>query len=225
MLEQIQAWEMPERAVLRRALAAKPQDRHPTCTDFAADLADALGLPFAGGGHRVSGRGAGPGHPPLGAVFGSAAAFESGSLPIPVDTGDGGGTVVIDSLRKKPQPEPEPPEDEPAVTPPKPTRGTGPLIVAGSLGLIALERVISPLQGLAGRLVAPATELMAELESCLGDRGVLLITHYTRILNYIKPDFVHVFVDGRIAEEGGPELAANLEVEGYERFVRAAAAS
>ncbi|MFT4227607.1 Fe-S cluster assembly ATPase SufC [Micropruina sp.] len=58
-----------------------------------------------------------------------------------------------------------------------------------------------------------------------GDRGVLLITHYTRILNYIKPDFVHVFVDGRIAEEGGPELAENLEVEGYERFVKAAAAA
>ncbi len=58
-----------------------------------------------------------------------------------------------------------------------------------------------------------------------GDRGVLLITHYTRILNYIKPDFVHVFVNGRIAEEGGPELAENLEVEGYERFIKAAAAS
>jgi Fe-S cluster assembly ATP-binding protein len=58
-----------------------------------------------------------------------------------------------------------------------------------------------------------------------GDRGVLLITHYTRILNYIKPDFVHVFVDGRIAEEGGPELAENLEIEGYERFVKAAAAN
>lgn len=58
-----------------------------------------------------------------------------------------------------------------------------------------------------------------------GDRGVLLITHYTRILNYIKPDFVHVFVNGRIVEEGGPELAENLEVEGYERFIKAAAAS
>jgi Fe-S cluster assembly ATP-binding protein len=54
-----------------------------------------------------------------------------------------------------------------------------------------------------------------------GDRGVLLITHYTRILNYIKPDFVHVFVDGRIAEEGGPELAERLEIEGYDRFVKA----
>ena len=54
-----------------------------------------------------------------------------------------------------------------------------------------------------------------------GDRGLLLITHYTRILNYIKPDFVHVFVDGRIAEEGGAELADSLEIEGYDRFVRA----
>ncbi|MCL1872299.1 MAG: Fe-S cluster assembly ATPase SufC [Promicromonosporaceae bacterium] len=51
------------------------------------------------------------------------------------------------------------------------------------------------------------------------DVGVLLITHYTRILRYIKPDFVHVFVDGRIAEEGGPELAERLENEGYDRFV------
>ncbi len=57
-----------------------------------------------------------------------------------------------------------------------------------------------------------------------GDRGLLLITHYTRILNYIKPDFVHVFVDGRIAEEGGAELADRLEIEGYDRFVRAAKA-
>ena len=49
--------------------------------------------------------------------------------------------------------------------------------------------------------------------------GVLLITHYTRILRYIRPDFVHVFVDGRIAEEGGPELAERLENEGYDRFL------
>src|SRR5690242_11533259 len=48
--------------------------------------------------------------------------------------------------------------------------------------------------------------------------GVLLITHYTRILQYVKPDFVHVFVAGRIVEEGGPELAELLENEGYERF-------
>jgi Fe-S cluster assembly ATP-binding protein len=48
--------------------------------------------------------------------------------------------------------------------------------------------------------------------------GVLLITHYTRILRYIKPDFVHVFVDGKIVEEGGPELADRLEAEGYDRY-------
>jgi len=52
------------------------------------------------------------------------------------------------------------------------------------------------------------------------DLGVLLITHYTRILRYIKPDFVHVFVDGRVAEEGGPELADRLEEEGYDRFLQ-----
>src|SRR5512139_2362134 len=51
--------------------------------------------------------------------------------------------------------------------------------------------------------------------------GVLLITHYTRILRYIEPDFVHVFVDGRIAEEGGKELAEQLEAEGYDKYVRA----
>lgn len=49
--------------------------------------------------------------------------------------------------------------------------------------------------------------------------GVLLITHYTRILKYIKPDFVHVFVAGKVAEEGGPELAERLEAEGYDRYL------
>ena len=53
-----------------------------------------------------------------------------------------------------------------------------------------------------------------------GDVGVLLITHYTRILRYIKPDFVHVFFEGRIVEEGGPELADRLEDEGYDRFLK-----
>jgi Fe-S cluster assembly ATP-binding protein len=51
------------------------------------------------------------------------------------------------------------------------------------------------------------------------DLGVLLITHYTRILKYIRPDFVHVLVNGRVAEEGGPELADRLENEGYDRFL------
>jgi Fe-S cluster assembly ATP-binding protein len=50
------------------------------------------------------------------------------------------------------------------------------------------------------------------------DMGALVITHYQRILDYITPDFVHVFSDGRIVEEGGPELAHKLEAEGYERY-------
>mgnify|MGYP003348294793 FL=1 len=49
--------------------------------------------------------------------------------------------------------------------------------------------------------------------------GIMLITHYTRILRYIKPDFVHVFANGRIVEEGGPELAERLEENGYEEYV------
>jgi Fe-S cluster assembly ATP-binding protein len=51
------------------------------------------------------------------------------------------------------------------------------------------------------------------------EMGALVITHYQRILNYITPDFVHVFVDGRIVAEGGPELAHTLEAEGYEAFI------
>ncbi len=55
--------------------------------------------------------------------------------------------------------------------------------------------------------------------------GVLLITHYTRILRYVRPDFVHVFVGGRIVRDGGPELAEELERDGYEKFVKAGAAA
>jgi Fe-S cluster assembly ATP-binding protein len=59
-----------------------------------------------------------------------------------------------------------------------------------------------------GRLVGPTM-------------GAVVITHYQRILNYITPDYVHVFVDGGIVEEGGPELAHKLEAEGYEAFMPA----
>ncbi|NED93944.1 Fe-S cluster assembly ATPase SufC [Phytoactinopolyspora alkaliphila] len=59
--------------------------------------------------------------------------------------------------------------------------------------------------------------------SANGDKGVLLITHYTRILRYIKPDHVHVFVGGKIAEEGGAELAEKLEEKGYVDYVGASA--
>lgn len=54
-----------------------------------------------------------------------------------------------------------------------------------------------------------------------GDVGVLLITHFTRILSYVKPDFVHVFFEGRIVREGGPELAAEIEANGYAQYVTA----
>jgi Fe-S cluster assembly ATP-binding protein len=57
-----------------------------------------------------------------------------------------------------------------------------------------------------------------------GNMGTLLITHYTRILRYIKPDFVHVFVDGQVVEEGGPELADRLEEDGYDRYAAGAGA-
>ncbi|MER3408935.1 MAG: Fe-S cluster assembly ATPase SufC [Thermoleophilia bacterium] len=68
-----------------------------------------------------------------------------------------------------------------------------------------------------------ALKIVAEgVRSLVGpSMGALVITHYQRILNYIQPDFVHVFVDGRIVEEGGPELAHRLEAEGYEAFLPA----
>lgn len=68
------------------------------------------------------------------------------------------------------------------------------------------------------RVVSEGVERVRES----GDTGLLLITHWTRILKYIKPDHVHVFVGGRIVEDGGPELAEQLEAEGYERYLAAA---
>ncbi len=66
-----------------------------------------------------------------------------------------------------------------------------------------------------------ALKIVAEgVRSLVGpEMGALVITHYQRILDYIRPDFVHVFVDGRIVAEGGPELAHTLEAEGYEAFM------
>jgi Fe-S cluster assembly ATP-binding protein len=71
------------------------------------------------------------------------------------------------------------------------------------------------------RVVSEGVNRYAEAE----DAGVLLITHYTRILRYIRPQFVHVFVDGRIVESGGPELADELEENGYVRFTHQAAST
>lgn len=64
------------------------------------------------------------------------------------------------------------------------------------------------------RLVSEGVNRVHEKEGS----GILLITHYTRILKYIQPDFVHVFVDGRVAESGGRELADKLEEEGYAAY-------
>lgn len=57
------------------------------------------------------------------------------------------------------------------------------------------------------------------------EMGLLLITHYQRLLNYIKPQYVHVLVEGRIVKSGGPELAEELEASGYEKYEAAAAAT
>jgi Fe-S cluster assembly ATP-binding protein len=57
------------------------------------------------------------------------------------------------------------------------------------------------------------------VEKLIGpDLGVLLITHYQRILDYLQPDVVHILIDGRIVESGGPDLARRLEQEGYESW-------
>jgi Fe-S cluster assembly ATP-binding protein len=52
------------------------------------------------------------------------------------------------------------------------------------------------------------------------EMGIILITHYNRILNYIKPDYVHILVDGRIVASGGQEVAEGLEAEGYDKFIQ-----
>ena len=93
------------------------------------------------------------------------------------------------------------------------------------LGLLApkiaiLDETDSGLDVDALRVVSEGVNRYRETEN----GGVLLITHYTRILRYIKPQFVHVFVGGRIIESGGPELADELEENGYERFTQAAPA-
>ncbi|MDQ3733461.1 MAG: Fe-S cluster assembly ATPase SufC [Actinomycetota bacterium] len=87
--------------------------------------------------------------------------------------------------------------------------------------IAVLDETDSGLDVDALRVVAEGVEAVR----ATGEVGVVLITHYTRILRYIKPDFVHVFVDGRIAEEGGPELADKLEAEGYQAYGATGAAS
>jgi Fe-S cluster assembly ATP-binding protein len=89
-----------------------------------------------------------------------------------------------------------------------------------SPGIAVLDEIDSGLDVDALKIVA---EGINRFRAAPG-RGVLLITHYNRILQYLEPDFVHVFVGGRIVEDGGPELAKALENEGYERYTAAGAA-
>jgi Fe-S cluster assembly ATP-binding protein len=88
------------------------------------------------------------------------------------------------------------------------------------LQMAMLEPKIAVLDETDSGLDIDALKIVAEgVQSLVGpSMGALVITHYQRILNYIKPDFVHVFVDGRIVEEGGAELAEKLEVSGYEQW-------
>ena len=69
-----------------------------------------------------------------------------------------------------------------------------------------------------------AMKLVAQGVNALrdGTRTFLVITHYQRLLDYIKPDHVHVLADGPIVKSGGPELAAELEKSGYDQFIEAA---
>jgi Fe-S cluster assembly ATP-binding protein len=88
------------------------------------------------------------------------------------------------------------------------------------LQMAMLQPKIAVLDETDSGLDIDALKIVAEgVQKLVGpDMGALIITHYQRILNYIKPDFVHVFVDGRIVEEGGAELAEKLEVSGYEQW-------
>jgi Fe-S cluster assembly ATP-binding protein len=91
------------------------------------------------------------------------------------------------------------------------------------LQMALLEPRIAVLDETDSGLDIDALKIVAEgVQELVGpSMGALVITHYQRILNYITPDFVHVFVDGRIVAEGGPELAQTLEAEGYEAFIPA----
>ena len=80
-----------------------------------------------------------------------------------------------------------------------------------------LDEIDSGLDIDALKVVSDGINRFAERE----DKGVLLITHYTRILRYVKPTYIHVFVNGRVAETGGAELGEELERDGYERFLKA----
>lgn len=86
------------------------------------------------------------------------------------------------------------------------------------LQMAALEPEIAILDETDSGLDIDALRIVSDGVNALRgeDLGVLVITHYQRVLNYIKPDYVHIMLDGRIVESGGPELALTLEEQGYE---------
>ncbi|WP_217563031.1 Fe-S cluster assembly ATPase SufC [Paenibacillus sp. GbtcB18] len=86
------------------------------------------------------------------------------------------------------------------------------------LQMMMLEPSVVILDEIDSGLDIDALRIVAEGVNALrsADRGFLIITHYQRLLNYIKPDFVHVMMQGTIVKSGGPELAERLEAEGYE---------
>jgi Fe-S cluster assembly ATP-binding protein len=86
------------------------------------------------------------------------------------------------------------------------------------LQMAALEPAIAVLDETDSGLDIDALRIVSEGVNALAgpEMGVLIITHYQRILNYIKPDFVHIMLDGRVVESGGPDLAERLEEHGYE---------
>ncbi len=86
------------------------------------------------------------------------------------------------------------------------------------LQMAALEPEIAILDETDSGLDIDALRIVSDGVNALRgeDLGVLVITHYQRVLNYIKPDYVHIMLDGRIVESGGPELALKLEEQGYE---------
>ena len=89
------------------------------------------------------------------------------------------------------------------------------------LQMSLLKPQISILDEIDSGLDVDAVRIVSEgVNALLGpDMGVLIITHYQRILNYIKPDFVHVLVDGHVVLDGGPELALQVEDRGYEKII------
>ena len=90
--------------------------------------------------------------------------------------------------------------------------------------IAVLDETDSGLDVDALRVVSDGVNRYREAAAATGGVGILLITHYTRILRYIHPDVVHVFAGGRVVESGGPDLAEELETNGYVRFAEAATA-